>query len=571
MDSPTPYRRQVISLLIGGLTPWLANICFLFNLGPIPYLDLTPFAFTISGVAFMWGILKYQLLDIVPVAHDIMIQNMNDGVIVVDNQQRILDLNMAARELVGMDQAKIIGANAEHLIPWWPKLRLTNDMDDATLGIIEIHSADHCRWLRPTQSPLRCKDRPLGHLVTLRDVTATQLAENALRDSEERFKSLSENAPTIIFSLDHNGILNYINPAWKKILGHPQHEVLGQPFLDFVAQNGNGDYTKLFRDLINGQTAVAEVKIHFLHKDGSQRLFNASAAANSDAEGRVTGIIGLAKDVTEENELQKQLIQSQKMEAIGTLAGGIAHDFNNLLMGIQANVSLMRLDDGPVQALQEKLDRIEDQIQSAAGLTRQLLGYARKGKYTVATINLNSLIEDTLFVVQRTNKKIIIQSYLTSEATHILADRGQMELVLLNLFLNAADAMPNGGQLTVTSRRMDSTRLGEQWPSSLQKNIYIELKVTDTGMGMDSATKDRIFEPFFTTKAMGQGTGLGLASVYGVVQNHNGYIRVESHPDEGSTFILLFPATSKSIDKAKTVGEFVPLSFGGGRILLVDD
>lgn len=571
IDYPAPYRRQIASLMIGGMAPWISNIIFIFKIGRLTYFDLTPVAFTISGIAFMWGILRYKLLDIVPIARDVVIQNMYDGVIVIDNDEKIIDINQTARRLSGVGPAKVIGTRADHTIAWWTKFkRYQSSGNENRFPILEREVEGRLYMLQLTDSPIVVRNRSLGHVVTLHDVTATQTAQRALLESEARFKSLSENAPVIIFSLDENGDFNYVNPTWENLLGHKRREVLGRPFADFIRQNSDLTVSEIFKRLISGQSSVAELNLKVIHKDGSHRLFNTSASANSDIEGRVTGIIGLAKDVTEEHRLQRQLFESQKMEAIGTLAGGIAHDFNNLLMGMQANLSLMRLEKASTDSLREKVRRIEEQIQNGASLTRQLLGYARKGKYAPSVFNLNVLIQDTLSVVNRTNKGIIIHQHLSEQTPYLKADQGQIELVLLNLFINAVDAMPDGGELTVSSRLIEKPKpLNGTTP--LKSNTLIELVVGDTGIGMDQATKDRIFEPFFTTKEMGRGTGLGLASVYGIIKNHGGYIQVKSAPGKGSTFTLMLPAARNVAPPCTIAKEDAVLPPGGGTILLVDD
>jgi len=571
IDSPAHYRRQVTYLMIGGMAPWIFNFVFIIRAGELTYFDFTPVAFCISGVAFIWGILRYKLLDIVPIARDVVIQNMSDGVIVVDTEDNIIDLNQTARQLSGIDLNSVIGARAEQIIPWWSELvKYRFQGTQSAPPILEITAGHQTRMLQLNQSPLYNSDKLLGYMLTLHDVTATQLAERALRNSEERFKSLSENAPVIIFSLDQNGALNYVNPAWETLLGHSRQEVLGRPLVDFIPKDRNQNVGRTFDRLIKGHAAVAELDLHMVHCDGNHHIFNTSASANSDSEGRITGIIGLAKDVTEENRLQRQLFQSQKMEAIGTLAGGVAHDFNNLLMGVQANLSLMRLELPASRSLAEKLQRIEEQIQSGASLTRQLLGYARKGKYAAAVFDLNTLIDDALNVVRRTNKNIVVKPSLTENPALIRADQGQMELVLLNLFLNAIDAMPNGGELTVTSSRKHARELNADIKGKEDAH-FVEITVADTGMGMDKPTLNRIFEPFFTTKELGQGTGLGLASVYGVIQNHFGHIEVKSKPGRGSTFSFLLPAAEVSRGQYPVPAAPVVLPTGGGKILLVDD
>jgi two-component system, cell cycle sensor histidine kinase and response regulator CckA len=569
IDSPAPYRSQVVLLLIGGLAPWLCNLIFLLDLGPMSYLDSTPFAFAVSGTAFMLGLVRFRLLDIVPVARDVVFQSMQDGVIVVDNDIRILDLNPAAARLVGKPLRDLIGTKAEAAIAWWPQLPDPSGTEN--YAVIEIKCKDLPQLFRVRYSTIQCKDKAMGRLIALQDITAAKMAEEALKVSETRFRSLTENAPVIIFTIDHYGRITYTNPACTKILGYERPQVVGRSFREFIAEEATDSAPlETFKRLVEGHQATAEINIHFLHKDGDKRLCNAVMAANSDAEGRVTGIIGMAKDITEEISLQHQFFQAQKMEAIGTLAGGIAHDFNNLLMGMQANISLMRLEAKLPAPVQDKLNRVEDQIQSGATLTRQLLGYARKGKYVVTTIDLRRLLQESLDMVQRTNKGITTRCHFSNEPTFLEADRGQIELVLLNLFVNAVAAMPKGGELIITTTIVHLHESSRRW-SDAKPGRYVELKVGDTGTGMDKATMGRIFEPFFTTKEIGQGTGLGLASVYGVVTNHGGHIRVDSKPSEGTTFTMLFPASDRSIEALTSGPPVVRLPMRRGRILLVDD
>ncbi len=562
IGSQTHYRRQVAYLMIGGLTPWITNILFLFKVGSLMYFDLTPVAFCISGMAFMWGISRYKMLDVVPIARDVIVKNMGDGVIVFDQEENIIDLNQRAAALIGAGKQNIIGTHAEIIIPWWRDWKRQAAGDPHTPSILELEMEGEERLIQLNCSPIIDGDKPLGHMLVLQDVTAAKLAEEAVRESEERFKSLSENAPVIIFSLDESGALTYVNPAWQNLTGFTREETLGRSFSYFLPVSDIPIATQVFDQLIEGERPTADIQLHLIHRDGTAHVFDISVSANADPEGRVSGIIGLAKDVTKEKGLQQQLFQSQKMEAIGTLAGGIAHDFNNLLMGMQANLSLIRLDAAGTPSIEEKIQRVEDQIQNGASLTRQLLGYARKGKYAVTVFDFNVLIEETLNVVKRTKKHITVITSLSEEAAFIRADQGQMELVLLNLFLNAADAMPNSGELTVTSicgcdKKDDQS--------------FVEVVVTDTGIGMDQDTLDRIFEPFFTTKEMGQGTGLGLASVYGVIKNHSGHIDVQSTPEKGTTFTLHLPAAKRAECQYPLRQNPAELTFEGAKILLVDD
>jgi len=418
-------------------------------------------------------------------------------------------------------------------------------------------------------------------LLTQSDVSllmgiATQIAisiNNAISyqrvlESEERFRSLSENAPDIIYTLDINGSFTYINPIWEKILGHRLDEVLGQKFIDFVRPEDAKDYAVDFEQVRDGKLILKDRVGTILHKDGSERIFNISGAPNLDLKGNVTGIVGIFKDMSEQKKLESQLLQAQKMEAVGTLAGGIAHDFNNLLMGIQGYASLMFLDMDTSHPLYDKLKGIEDQVGSGAELTKQLLGFARGGKYEVSVTDLNDIISRTSTMFGRAKKEITIHSNCKDNIWGVEVDRGQMEQVLLNLYVNAWQAMPGGGDLYLET---DNVFLNKEFarPYGVKPGRYVRVAVTDTGIGMDEQTRKRIFEPFFTTKEMGRGTGLGLASVYGIIKSHNGLIDVHSEKGHGATFTIYLPASDKEIMKEKPVT--TDIVKGAGTILLVDD
>ena len=208
IDSPSPYRWQVVTLLIGGLVPWIANIAFTCKLTPYPYLDLTPFAFTISGIAFMWGIMRFQLLDVAPVTHEVVIQNIEDAILVVDGEHRILHLNPAAEKMIDLTPANPIGAQADSVFSWWSKLKTNHLESIAEHKIIDFSENDMRCMMRLKKAPLKCNHRKMGMLITLANVTDAFLAKEALLNSERRFRSLSENAPVIIFALDTHGAIN---------------------------------------------------------------------------------------------------------------------------------------------------------------------------------------------------------------------------------------------------------------------------------------------------------------------------------------------------------------------------
>ncbi len=267
-------------------------------------------------------------------------------------------------------------------------------------------------------------------------------------------------------------------------------------------------------------------------------------------------------------ELEAQLLHAQKMEAIGTMAGGIAHDFNNLLMGIMGNVSLILLNASPDHPHYSELKNIEQCVQRGADLTKQLLGFAMRGKYETIPTDLNEIIKNSAKMFNRTRKEISIHENYEPDLPPVEVDRGQLEQVLVNLYVNAWQAMPGGGYIYLQTENVNLNKK-EVKPYNLEPGNYVKTSIRDTGVGMDEETRQRIFEPFFTTKEMGRGTGLGLASGYGIIKNHGGFIQVDSEKNRGTTFYIYLPASQKEILEEKTLsGRIVE---GTETVLLVDD
>ena len=287
-----------------------------------------------------------------------------------------------------------------------------------------------------------------------------------------------------------------------------------------------------------------------------------------ETAGKITGTRGVLVDVSEKKTLEDQLIRAQKLESIGTLAGGIAHDFNNLLMGILGNVSLLLMEMDSSHPYYERLRTMEDYIRRGSDLTRQLLGFARGGKYEVRPTNLDKFVRRSAEMFGRTKKEIRIHQKSQDGLWHVDVDRGQMDQVLLNLFVNAWQAMPGGGQLYLS---LENTHLeaAECLSQDLTAGRYVRLKVTDTGIGMDGTTRSRIFEPFFSTKDRGRGTGLGLASAYGIIRNHGGAIDVESEKGTGTTFVIHLPASKRTAEEEPSREKFPQP--GRGSVLVIDD
>jgi PAS domain S-box-containing protein len=400
-----------------------------------------------------------------------------------------------------------------------------------------------------------------------------QLSEELLKASERKYRSLVESIPDIIFALELDGSISYIGPRWKKILGHDETEVLGKYFIAFIPPEEHAFMIHVFKEVRNKKKSVENIQLKFHRKDGQLRYFFASAAPLLDEQGQVMGTMGIARDITEHRKIEEQLLQAQKMESIGNLAGGIAHDFNNLLGGILGYASFAKKKMSLQDPLYHSLNSIERSATQAAELTKQLLGFARRGKYQVKPINCNDLIQDLTQFLRRTiDKRINLEVDLDPHMHLIDGDETQLQQSLINICLNARDAMPAGGTLKiVTGNRTLSKDINEK-QGGWKEGKYVKITLSDTGIGMTQEIRSQIFEPFFTTKEPGRGTGLGLSMVYGIIQNHGGYIEVKSEPGHGTSFELLLPAAVELI--LEEISPFPPgriIPKGSETILIVDD
>jgi two-component system, cell cycle sensor histidine kinase and response regulator CckA len=393
-------------------------------------------------------------------------------------------------------------------------------------------------------------------------------AEEALKESEERYRSLVENTLYGYFIVEYpSARFVFLNRRIFEIFGYRLEENSQLTVWDVAEPDEHQILKEQMQAMIRDRSVTYEHHRYTgVRKDGS--VFRAEVCSSLVTFQGKLFIQGVIRDVTEEENLNKRLQEAQKMEAIGTLAGGIAHDFNNLLMAMQGNVSLMLHDINSTHPHYEGLKNVEKCVRSGAKLTRQLLGYARKGKYEVKVVDLNQLIEETSEAFGRTRKEITIHQELAGDMHTVEADRGQMEQMLLNLYINAGDAMPGGGKLTLKTENTSYDDIQNK-PYDVKPGKYVLLKIIDTGIGMDKGTMAHIFEPFFTTKEMGRGTGLGLASVYGIVKGHGGYIDVESEKRDGTTFSVYLPASDKKI--RKPVNGSAPVIEGNETILIVED
>jgi len=380
------------------------------------------------------------------------------------------------------------------------------------------------------------------------------VAQEEVQRSERLYRALVEKSFDGIFVQKGTKII-FANKRFCELLGYEKDDLQGMDYWLVY----HPDYQNLIREWteasLRGEKIPPQYEVKLQRKNGSSFDVELNARAVSFEGGLVVQV--LVRDITEQKQAEKekrklevQLQQAQKMDAVSTLAGGIAHDFNNLLMGIQGNASLMLFDIDSSHRHYKRLKNIELQVQKGAEITRQLLGFARGGKYEVKPTDINDLIKWSSERFGRTKKDIKIYSKYQKDIWIVEADQGQIEHVLLNLFANACQAMPGGGELYLETQNIT---LDENYtrPYQVIAGRYVKTSVTDTGVGMDKATQQRIFDPFFTTKKMGRGIGLGLASVYGIIKNHGGIINVYSKNGEGSTFNIYLPAFEKEVIEEK--------------------
>jgi len=407
-------------------------------------------------------------------------------------------------------------------------------------------------------------------------VNKRKAADDALRESEEKYRTILESIEEGCFETDIDGNLTFFSNPFLKILRYSRDELLGANTGKYTSPDTAAKMKGITERLRETGKPENVTDYDVIRKDGSNVSLELSVSLLKDQDGQPMGYRGVLRDVSERKEaeeekhkLETQLQQAQKMESIGTLAGGIAHDFNNILMGIQGNASLMLLKIESDHPNYEKIKNIEKYVQNGTELTKQLLGFARRGKYLIKASDLNEIIDKSSSLFARTKKEIRVHTDLSQDLWTAEVDRGQIEQVLLNLYVNAWQAMSNGGDLFLQTENVILDRSYFK-PYKVEPGRYVKISVSDTGVGIDKETQKRIFEPFFTTKEMGRGTGLGLASVYGIIKSHGGYINVYSEKEKGTVFTIYLPASEKEVPKEIESGPAAIIK-GSGIILLIDD
>ena len=498
------------------------------------------------------------------------LKSIGDALIATNADKLITFMSPVAEALTGWKQKEAIGK------PLKDVFKIINEKtgkqaDDSVAKVLReaviVGLPDHTVLIAKdgtkipvddSAAPIRDdKGKIIGVIQVFHNITDQKKAQEALQRNELKYRELVQNANSIILRMDSQGNVTFFNEFAQQFFGYTEDEILGKNVVGSLVPKIDSERRNLaamIRDIVLNPEKHASNENENMRKDGGRIWVSWTNKAIYDKDGNIVEILCVGNDVTERKLLERQLLQALKMESIGTLAGGIAHDFNNLLMGLLGNASLMLMNTDPADPNYNRLKSIEKQVESGSKLISQLLGYASMGKYELKHINMNQLVKDTSELFGRTRKDISIYLELLPDLLAVEADKDQIEQVLWKLYVNAADAMPGGGDFILKTFNTEHKNMkGRLYV--LKPGKYVVLAVTDTGVGMDKETRQRIFDPFFTTKDMGRGTGLGLASAYGIIKGHDGYIDVESRKGEGTTFSIYLPASEKKIAKAARITE----------------
>jgi PAS domain S-box-containing protein len=555
------YSLNVLPQAIRGLV----GLVFLFDL------------YTIYQHLLIYRI-RRQLVEREELFH-LISENAADMIAVVDMEGRRLYNSLSYQKALGYSPEELQASSSFEQIHPDDRERVKKAAEEArrsgigkTLEYRLRHKNGTWLVLESTSSVIRnAKGEPEKLVIVNRDVTERKRAEEALRRSESGFRSVVEDAPYGIYRTSLTGRFLQVNPALQKMLGYEStEELLRRDLANHIFRHA-GEYQRL-TELLAHTEEIKDLEMEWKRLDGTPITVRCSGRRINDESGVPAYFEVFAEDVTEKRVLEKQLRMAQKMEAIGRLSGGIAHDFNNLLGVIIGYSGVLKKRLGPDNALCEHALEIEKAGQRAASLTKQLLAFSRQQVLTPAVLNLNSLATDMEKMLPRLlGEDIEVSLTLDPELGNVKADQSQIEQVIMNLAVNARDAMPTGGKLKVQTSNVELDQAYTWNHPGSKAGEYVLLTVTDTGMGMDAGTLTHIFEPFFTTKERGKGTGLGLATVYGVVKQSNGYIWVDSAPGKGASFQIYLPrhvGESGADEPKNDSGEKLR---GSETILLVED
>ena len=480
-------------------------------------------------------------------------ENIREVFFVVDAQFReTLYISPAYEEIWGRSRQSLYDNPQSFVepVPIGDRERLFRNIAQAQAGAAPedvefrvVRPDGTTRWVLARTVPVRNEQGGVYRIAgVVSDITERKRADEALRVSEGRARALFDTVHLIVLGLDAYGTVDYVNPFFLQLTGYTREETIGQPWIErFLPEGQQNHMPGVFLELVE-QGFHAHHQNSIVTKSGEERMIAWNNTVLRDAQGRPTGTLSIGEDITEKHRLEEQFRQAQKMEAVGRLAGGVAHDFNNLLTVITSYSALLLEDLGPADPRREDLNEILRAATGAAGLTRQLLAFSRQQVLEPRVLDLNEVVGAAGKMLKRLiGEDVELATVLAPDLGWVKADPGQIEQVIMNLAVNARDAMPDGGKLTIET---SNAELNDTYPRQhppVSPGEFVLLSVSDTGIGMNEQTRARLFEPFFTTKEKGRGTGLGLATVYGIVKQSAGFIWVYTELGHGTTFKIYLP------------------------------
>jgi|CXWL01.1.fsa_nt_gi PAS domain S-box-containing protein len=516
-----------------------------------------------------------------------LVENAIDMIYTQDLDGNYISINAAAEKITGYTREETLTRNLAQSVAPEQREKIVRQMKaailsgtDSTAYELEVIAKDGRRIAVEVNTRIiRENGVPVGVQGIARDITERKRIDDELRESEQKYRAILDNIEDGYFEVDIEGNLTFFNDSLCDIFGYSRIELLGMNNRTFMDDENARKVYQTFNQVYRTGIPARAFDWEIIRKDGTMRFIEASVSQRKDPKGQSIGFRGVLRDITARKEAEEalrfseeQLRQSLKLEAVGQLAGGIAHDFNNLLTAITgySQLSLRKLPaDDPVRTNVEEIAKAGER---AAALTRQLLAFSRKQVLTPTVHNLNTVITEIEKMLKRLiRENIELRTVLAPDLGNIKADPGQIEQVIVNLAVNARDAMPHGGTLTIATQNIE---IGQEYVSghiAVEPGKYIKMTVTDTGEGMDEKTRSRIFEPFFTTKAVGSGTGLGLSTVHGIVSQSGGSIQVYSEPGHGTTFKIYLPCVDENVQRPRWRDEPGEDLSGNETILLVED
>ena len=519
------------------------------------------------------------------------LKSIGDGVITTDQTGRVTFMNRVAEGLTGWKQEEALGEslrNVFHIVDEETGSQVESSVSKIIQDGVSVEMSNHTMLINRDgmQIPIDNSGAPLrnekgdiiGVVLVFHDITARKLSEQTLRRLERKLRVMFQSVSEGITFTDLDGNIVEINEAALCMHGWKHEEIMGKNAAELIFDKDRTRAVENMRKTLEkGHSGAIEYRL--LTKEGDAFEGELSATLIKDERGNPVGFVAITKDITErkraeeeKREILAELFKAQKMEAVGQLAGGVAHDFNNMLTVIKGHAELSMLSLAKTDCLYGDLEQIDIAADRATNLARQLLLFSRKQPMQPTKVDLNKTVDNLLKMLRRLiGEDVVVRTKLEKMLWPVLADEGNVEQVIMNLVINARDAILNGGKITIQSENVILDRNDLKTKPGIKPGQFVCLSVLDTGIGMDGETLQHIFEPFFTKKE--HGTGLGLSVVYGIVKQHSGFIDVQSQPDQGSTFRVYLPvmSASKPEDRSEKKVSSLKLDGKGERILLVED